>query len=281
MHHLILFYANNYCKEECASNYSVKGDTKMAVKVDLNEECEFFTAEGLDEVIILRLKENLLFRATDLNARDKVLNYFDQVSITDSIKVVVIMSSPEVKGSEEYFDFYHRVLSSKLYDKDVHRLHNVFTQIILRIVDLNKIVVHANSGRVISLFLNFSLACDYRIIADNTVFQNPYYKLGLVPIGGGAFFLSRRLGRSKALEILLSDRDITADEAMKIGIADKVVAQDKLEKAALDTARRFAQKPGRSLAGLKKLINYSMIDLKDYMAVEYKELIKVLKTGHY
>ena len=281
IYNFILFHAHNYCKEESESNYSIKEDTKMAVKVDLDEECEFFKAERLDDVIILRLKENLLFRTTDLNARDKVLDYFDQVSITDSIKVVVIMSSPEIKGSEEYFVFYHRVLSSRLYDKDVHRLHNVFTQIILRIVDLNKIVINANSGRVISLFLNFSLACDYRIIADNTVFQNPYYKLGLVPIGGGAFFLSKRLGRSKALEILLSDRDITADEAMKLGIVDKVVSQEELEKAALDTARRFAQKPGRSLAGLKKLINYSIIDLKDYMALEYKELIKASEISHY
>lgn len=252
----------------------------MAIKVNLDKECEFFTVEHLNEIVILRLKENLLFRATDLSERDKVIDYLDQISITDSIKVVVFMSSPEVKGSEEYFDFYHRVLSSRLYDKDVHRLHNVFSQIILRIVELNKIVVHANSGRVISLFLNFSLACDYRIVADNTVFQNPYYKLGLIPIGGGAFFLSRRLGRSKALEILLSDKDITADEAMKLGIVDKVVSQEELEKAAVDTARLFAQKPARSLAGLKKLINYSLINLKDYMAIEYKELIKVLDIGY-
>jgi 2-(1,2-epoxy-1,2-dihydrophenyl)acetyl-CoA isomerase len=253
---------------------------KMAKKVALEKECEFFTSERLDEIVILRLKENLLFRATDLNERDKVIDYLDQVSITDSIKVVVFMRSPGLKGSEEYFDFYHRALSSRLYGKDVHRLHNVFTQIILKIVELNKIVVHANSGKVISLFLNVSLACDYRIVADNTVFQNPYHKLGLVPIGGGAFFLSRRLGRSKALEILLSDNDITADEAMKLGIADKVVPREELEKAAVDTARRFAQKPAQSLAGLKKLINYSMNDLNDYMALEYKELIKALETGH-
>jgi 2-(1,2-epoxy-1,2-dihydrophenyl)acetyl-CoA isomerase len=258
----------------------LEGGYKMAKKVNLDKECEFFTAERLDEIVILRLKENLLFRATDLSERDKVIDYLDQVSTTDSIKVVVFMSSPEVKGSEEYFDFYHRVLSSRLYDKDAHRLHNVFTQIILRIVDLNKIVVHTNSGSVISLFLNFSLACDYRIVADNTVFQNPFYKLGLIPIGGGAFFLSRRLGRSKTLEILLSDKDITADEAMKLGIVDKVVPQGELEKAAVDTARYFAQKPARSLAGLKKLINYSMIDLKNYMAIEYKELIKVLDIGY-
>jgi enoyl-CoA hydratase/carnithine racemase len=73
---------------------------------------------------------------------------------------------------------------------------------------------------------------------------------------------------------------MVADEAMKLGIVDKVVPQEELEKAAVDTARYFAQKPAGSLAGLKKLINHSMIDLKDYMALEYKELIKVLDLGY-
>jgi 2-(1,2-epoxy-1,2-dihydrophenyl)acetyl-CoA isomerase len=202
----------------------------MAAKKDFYEEVEFFSAERLDDVIILRLKQNLLLRAVDLRVRDKVLDYLDRISKTDAVKVVVIISAPETRGSEEYFDFYHRVLTSKINDKDVHRLHNVFSQIILSIVALNKIVVHASRGRVISLFLNFSLACDYRIVSHDTVFQNPYFKLGLVPIGGGAYFLSRRLGRSKALEILLAETDITSHEAKELGFVDQVVAPENLEK---------------------------------------------------
>jgi len=84
------------------------------------------------------------------------------------------------------------------------------------------------------------------------------------------------LGRGKALEILLSDKDITANEALELRIVDKVVPQEELEKSALDVARRFVEKPACSLAGLKKLINYSVMDLRDYMALEYQELIKVI-----
>ena len=51
------------------------------------------------------------------------------------------------------------------------------------------IVIHADSGNVLPLFLNISLAADYRITADNTMFQNPSLEYGLVPKGGGAFFL--------------------------------------------------------------------------------------------
>jgi len=53
----------------------------------------------------------------------------------------------------------------------------------LKLVNLNKLVVHAGSGNVILLYMNLSLACDYRIVADNTVYQNPNIELDVVPNG--------------------------------------------------------------------------------------------------
>ena len=244
-------------------------------------KCDFFSARRLEDVVILRFNKNLLFQATDLRFRNKVLNYFNRVSESDSIKVVVIISSSEKRGSEEYSDFYNQALRLKWDQFPFHRIHNVFTQFIMRILNLNKIVIHANQGRVISLFLNVSLACDHRIVSSCTVYQNPYLNFGLVPIGGGAFFLSKMLGSSKAYEILLSNNDITAREALRLGIVDEVVSPDKLEESALDAARRFAQKPARSLAGVKRLINYSMKDIKDYMELEYQELIRIVEQKHY
>jgi 2-(1,2-epoxy-1,2-dihydrophenyl)acetyl-CoA isomerase len=249
-------------------------------KFDL--ECDCFSSKKIEDIILLgfKSKENLLLRATDLNFRDEVMDYLNRVSRSDSIKAVIIRSSDK-EGGQEYFDFYDHAFKQKWDRFPIHRIHNVFAQLIMKIINLDKIVIHANSGRVISLFLNVSLACDYRIIADNTVYQNPYLKLGLVPIGGGAFFLPRMIGSSKAYDILLSDNDISAREALKLGIVDKVVAADKVEAAALDAARRFAQKPPRSLAGVKRLINYSMKDLQDYMEFEHQELIRIVKSKNY
>jgi len=250
----------------------------MGVTSNFDLNCDFFSTERREDIIILRFKENLLFRGTDLGTRDEVLDYLDRISKIDSIKVVVILGSSKGRGSEEYFDFYRQALKQKWDQYPIHKIQNVFTQFILRIMDLNKIVVHANSGCVISLFLGVGLACDYRIIADETVFQNPFLKLGLVPIGGGAFFLSNMIGPSKAYQILLSGKDITAHEALKLGIVDEVVPADSLEAAALDTARRFAEKPARSLAGVKKLINFFMKDLREYMEMEHQELLRIVKS---
>lgn len=140
---------------------------------------------------------------------------------------------------------------------------------------LNKITVHADSGKVISLFLNVSLACNYRIVADDTVFENPCLKLGLVPKGGGAFLLPKMLGASRALEILLSEEDIPAQKALRLGIVDKLVSADELENAALETARGFARKPGTTLAGVKRLLSYSMKDLADFLQIENEVLLRI------
>ena len=238
---------------------------------------DFFSAKEIDNLIILSLNKNLLIRSTDLTARDRVFDFFDDISRSNTIKVVVIDSSSEKSGSKEYIDFYRKVLKSELDRLAVHRMLNVFNQIILKIAGLNKVVVHSNSGLAIPLFLNISLACDYRIVADNTVFQKPYLKLGMVPTGGGAFFLSRILSRSKTFAILLSDRDITAHEALKLGIVDKIVSVEELEDAALEMAQHLARKPARTLTVTKRLLNYSIKDLKDYLDFENQEILKIVR----
>jgi enoyl-CoA hydratase/carnithine racemase len=123
---------------------------------------------------------------------------------------------------------------------------------------------------------DISLACDYRIVSEDTAFQNTFLKLGYIPKGGEAYFLEKRLGHCKACEILLSEKDISAQEAMELGIVNKVVPFEELENEAFRTAKYFAQKPATSLTGIKKLLNYSMKDLPDYLEFETQELMNVL-----
>lgn len=253
----------------------------MKKDIDLDEKHDFFLAKRCGNVIMLNFKGNLLLRATDLSARDEVLDYFERVSKSDSIRAVVFFSSTEKTGREEYLEFYHQFSNLDWDQSAIGRFLNIVDQLILTIVDLNKIVIHAYSGRVLSLFLNVGLACDYRIVADNTVFQNPSLELGIVPIGGGAFFLPKILGYSKAYEILLSGKDITTHEAISLGIVDRISPLDKLEETALEMARRFSQKPVSSLSVIKRLLNYSRKDLEDYLRLENKELLRVILSSDF
>ena len=127
-----------------------------------------------------------------------------------------------------------------------------------------------------TIFLNMSLACDYRIVANDTTFQKPYFELEMLPKGSGPFFLCNLLGYSKTKQLLMSEKEISASEALEIGIVDQVVPHDKLEETAIQTAQDWTQRSTRSLIGIKRLLNYTMKDLTDYLNFESAELLKII-----
>ena len=241
-----------------------------------DEKQDFYLVERMDDLVILRLGKNFLFESIALAINNPLLDVFDHISKNDEVKVLVIINCPEKTGNDEYIDFCQDAIATEFDFKSIHRMCNFFDQLILKIVGLNKVVVHADCGDIIPLFLNISLACDYRIIATHTVYQKPYFKIGLVPKGGGAFFLCNMLGYSKARKFLMSDENLSAQDALELGIVDQLVHHQKLEEAALQIAKNFAAKKTRSLSGLKRLIRYSMKDLKDYLCFENQELMRLI-----
>ena len=167
----------------------------MIKMTPLDGDYEFFSAETFEDIILLRFKENLLVRATDLDTKDTLFNFIGRISSQVDIKVVVIINSPQKTG-----------------------------------------------------------------------------------IG---FFLSKMLGRTTAYDIMLSDEDMSAQEALKLGIVNEVVPLEKLEEISLDRARRFARKPSSALQGVKRLLRYSLKDLQDYLNFENEVLIRIIKSPEF
>ena len=248
----------------------------MNRRIDLESYLDFFKGEIIGSVLVLSFKDNFMFRATSLEVKSTILDYLDQLSRTDAVKVLLVVSSPRKAGREEYCKFYNQVIQSALDVTAVHKLFHAVDDLILKIKEVNQIVIHADCGNVLPLFLNISLACDYRIVADNTVFQNPCLEYGLVPKGGGAFFLSKILGAGGAYRIMLSEEDITAGEALKLGLVDEIVAFNDLRDAAFKVAKDFARKPARSLRCCKRLLNFSFRELREYLEFETDELTNMI-----
>ncbi|MGD9228743.1 MAG: enoyl-CoA hydratase/isomerase family protein [Desulfobacterales bacterium] len=233
---------------------------------------DFFSGEKIDNVLVLRFKENLMLYTTELKAKITIINYLDRVSRDDTIKVILLLFSPHMKGSDEYIKFYNQVLQSKLDTNAALKMLHAVDEFILKLRELSQLVIHTHSGKVLPMFLNVSLACDYRIAADNTIFQNPSLRYGLAPKGGGAFFLYKMLGISKAFEILLSEKDMAANEALRLGLIDKVVPLSELQGEALKIAENYARKPTSSLRIIKRLLNFNLKDLREYLSYETQEI---------
>ena len=237
----------------------------------------FFTA-GLDnEVLHIRFKKDLLGHLTDLSKRDVISKFLDHVLASGSVRVILINSDFREAGCEEYTRFFLK--RGRLRNHyDFHRLCNMTGQLILAILGMERLVIHVSQGHVISTFLNISLACDYRIAADTTIFCNPYLDLGLIPIGGGPFFLSKLMGRGKALETLLLNKEISAPRAEQLGLVDRVVPAARIDAYAVEIAGKFSKLPASTVTGMKRLMNFSKKELEAYFELEQQEMIRILNS---
>lgn len=245
----------------------------------LQHNTDLFTCERIEEVEVLTFHKHLLHHLTDLTAKNRILDYLESVSRDPTIRVFLILASPQRLDKERFLEFYRQYLgTTSIADQTLlKRLYNGLNQFIMKLYKLNPFVVHAGGGATAFLFMNLSLACDYRIATEETLFQNPGMELGLPPKGGGVFFLSHLLGPAKCAEILYSGRDINMEEALGLGLVNRVVKEKDLRTSALETAHAFAHRSPQALFGIKKLLNYGMKDLEEFLEYENKVLETTLR----
>ena len=98
------------------------------------------------------------------------------------------------------------------------------------------------------------MACDLVIAGSDVVFGQPEVKLGIIPGGGGTQRLTRAIGATRAMELILTGRPIHADEAARLGLATKVVPAEETLAAALDLAAEIAALPAGAVRAAKAAV---------------------------
>jgi len=246
------------------------------ISSDLNCETDYFVSRLIDGVLVFNIKGNMMIHQTSIRAKETVLSYLKQAEEDDRVRVMVLMPLPRKPRREEYLDFFSMVASNRLSESSVMRLFRAIDQVILQVLSSDKFFLSANCGQVLPMFIGMSLAFDYRILGDNTAIQNPSLEMGLAPKGGAPFFLSQTIGRGKVYDLLLAQKDISAEEALEIGLADRLVPWETFEEDVIEIAARFAARPPSSLRLVKRLINFSIGGLESYLEYENRQLIKAM-----
>jgi len=118
-----------------------------------------------------------------------------------------------------------------------------------------KPVVAAVNGAAAGLGCDMALACDFIVASDAAMFTMSFVKRGLVSDGGGMYFLPRRVGLPKAKELIFTGRSVDADEALAIGLADRVTSADTLVADAAAWARELGQGSSVSIAFSKAILD--------------------------
>lgn len=120
------------------------------------------------------------------------------------------------------------------------------------VATLDKPLIAAVNGVAVGAGLDMALMCDMRFAARSARMSEAYIKLGLVPGDGGCFYLPRLVGPAKALELLLSGEFVDAEEALRIGMVNRVYHDEELLNATHDFAARLAKHSAVAMGMIKR-----------------------------
>jgi enoyl-CoA hydratase/carnithine racemase len=139
-------------------------------------------------------------------------------------------------------------------------------------------IIAAVNGHAIGAGCDLACMCDIRIAAKSARFAESFVKIGIIPGDGGAWFLPRAVGMSKACEMAFTGDPIDADEALACGLVSKVVPDDRLMDEAMALAKRIAANPPHALRMSKRLLRegertnlHSLLDMSaSLQAISHK-----------
>jgi 2-(1,2-epoxy-1,2-dihydrophenyl)acetyl-CoA isomerase len=131
-------------------------------------------------------------------------------------------------------------------------------RLISAVLDCEKPVIAAVNGTAAGIGAHLAFACDLVLAAESAKFIEVFVRRGLVPDGGGAYLLPRLIGPQRAKELMFFGDALTAPDAERLGLVNRVVPLEDLEKTARAWSERLATGPTRALALTKQLVNASL-----------------------
>lgn len=168
----------------------------------------------------------------------------------EEVRAVVITGAPhfaagaDITGFQKAFETGAKERQASGLSEAVHRLEH-----------LEKPTIAAVNGFALGGGLELAMGADFRYLAESAKVGQPEILLGLIPGAGGTQRLSRLVGPQRCKELCMSGRHVRSDEALSIGIADRIAPDDELLNMAMEDAAAFAAGPTVAYGAVKRAIS--------------------------
>ncbi|MCG7204989.1 enoyl-CoA hydratase/isomerase family protein [Streptomyces arenae] len=221
------------------------------------------TLEVSEGVGTLRLDRPPM-NALDVATQDRIKELAEEAGRREDVRAVVVYGGEKVFAAgadiKEMQNMDHAAMVLR-----ARGLQDSFTAV----ARIPKPVVAAVTGYALGGGCELALCADYRIAADNAKLGQPEILLGLIPGAGGTQRLPRLVGPSKAKDLIFTGRMVKADEALAIGLVDRVVPAADVYSEAHAWAARLARGPAIALRAAKEAVDTGVeTDLETGLAVE-------------
>jgi len=207
---------------------------------------------------------------------EQLTQAFDEASADESVRCVVLT------GASGHFcsgaDLRGTMASDPDFLDHLDMYMDVFHGAIRAIVRCPKPTIAALDGCAVGFGADMALACDLRVATTRAYVQEKFVNLGLMPDGGGTFWLPRLIGTARALKaILLSDK-IEAKELEALGILAMCVPPDDLMPATMSVASRLEKGPPLAFAAAKQAVYDSLGDFEAALRREREGQLRLLRS---
>jgi len=234
---------------------------------------EFVRLEVEDGVGTIRLDRPKM-NALNAQVQEEIRAAAAQASDREDVRAVVIYGGERVFAAGADI----KEMADMSYTDMVQR-SGALQSSLTAVARIPKPVVAAVTGYALGGGCELALCADFRIAADNATFGQPEVLLGIIPGAGGTQRLTRLVGPSKAKDLVFSGRFVKADEALSIGLVDRVVPADTVYSEAVAWAGQFSGAAAYAIRAAKESIDRGIeVDLVSGLEIERQQFAALFAT---
>ena len=214
----------------------------------------YVVADGVATITLNRPEAmNSLDVATKVLLRETVL----QAAENDAVRCVVLTGTGRAFCTGQDLKEHIQILESGSSEQLFTTVDEHYNPIVSAIDAMEKPVIAAVNGVAAGAGASLAFACDLRVVADTAGFNLAFANVALSCDTGSSYTLQRLVGRARALELLYFPRTVRADEALELGLANKVVPADDLMTTVEELAGRLAAGPTVALGAIRQSVAYA------------------------
>jgi len=234
---------------------------------------EFVRVDVAERIATIRLdrpKMNVLNR----QMQGEVAEAAEQVSADDKVSAVVIYGGERVFAAGADIKEMAELSYAQMAERSA-RLQASFTAV----ARIGKPVVAAIAGYALGGGLELALCADFRVVGESAKVGQPEILLGIIPGAGGTQRLPRLIGPARAKDLIFSGRQVTAAEALAMGLADKVVPDAEVYAAAVDLVKQYVGGASLAIRAAKQAVDAGLeVDLATGLEIERLQFSALFAT---
>ncbi|MDQ3666223.1 MAG: enoyl-CoA hydratase [Acidobacteriota bacterium] len=164
--------------------------------------------------------------------------------------------------------------------EEFSRLLGAARRVVMAIRQMNKPVIGAVNGLASGAGCNLALACDLRIASAEATFSQSFVRLGLHPDWGGTYFVPHLVTPNQACEMFFLGEEMSAEEALRLNVVNRVVAPENLQPAVRELAERLRDAPPISIAAAKQAVYMSQsAELEEMLRYETEAQLRCFESA--